>query len=839
MKTHDTFLELAAAALDYPLTPAERTRLDGHLAACQACVRSASAMRADALVLAEMPMIILPDRRGSEILAAALHPPIVRHPVRLIAIVALLGLLLVGSLVAGAEILRQNDEDLSVVPPVPSLVPSPGVLPSTGPSGTPDPSAPRGTLAVSVLEGGTQWVELASMGGAVTRLAEGRDPAWLSADRIVYTCWSQPGGPLDVCAVNADGSGQPQVLLADADRPAPAPDGRTIAVHRGMTDVGETWLMAADGSNPRLLHAGDFSRWSPDGAWLAGQPESAVSEIAIVGADGDGFKILGPGKASDWRPGGTWITFVLVGGSGYSIGSVNVATGESETLVESPTGSELGGPVWLQDGRLLYVRDLKLMGFDPAKSGGFQLTTGSVSPGGSVGDALAVSPDGGWVAYTNPGEGDGTVEIASIDGGRWLTFPWSGPATQPRWAPAGASAPDEPGSTAATLGDSWADAAVPVVTDRPVGQIEAVTARGTGFVAVGRGCTGDTPTCEGVVWTSMDGSTWERVPASDALDTGSLIQTSGPEVGMFDVTAGTPGIVAIGYAARPDMRATVWFSPDGVAWERITLGPTARVGAVTWDGTSFVLVGEDRVDAPTSLADFATAKARAAVWTSPDGRTWARVAHTPALETGAFIDTMEDPASGGMADVAAGPVGLVAVGSTCRPLPAGCEPAAWISPDGMTWVRADGMPKISGSLSSVAPVPAPGSGFVAVGAQTCGSSPDAVPGGCPAVALFSADGRTWSQQPFDQAGELTAVVPMGGRLFASASGGPETAWTSADGTSWTPANVAGGSATGADRSIGEWHCAANGTAPGIAVCIATGSATNESAAWVSRGDSGR
>ena len=102
-----------------------------------------------------------------------------------------------------------------------------------------------------------------------------------------------------------------------------------------------------------------------------------------------------------------------------------------------------------------------------------------------------------------------------------------------------------------------------------------MTAGGPGFVAVGRGCltTVDPPTCEGVVWTSADGQTWVRGPASDATDTGATFPTSGPELGMFDVARGA-GIVAIGYAARPDLQATIWFSPDAVTWERIPSAST-------------------------------------------------------------------------------------------------------------------------------------------------------------------------------------------------------------------------------------------------------------------------
>ena len=347
MKPHDTFLELAAIAIDFPLASAERGRLEQHLAGCPTCDRTAHALRGDAMALSNLPPVTLPERRGAEILAAALHPHAVRNPVRLLVVAALLGLLLLGSLAAGSELLRRMDEDdLGVVLPVPSQAASPDASPA-------------------------------------------------------------------------------------------------------------------------------------------------------------------------------------------------------------PTTSSAPGP--------------------------------------------------------------------------------------------------EP-----SLGEVWAPASMAVVEGRPVGRIEAVTAGGPGFVAVGRGCLDDA--CELVVWTSTDGNAWQRLPASEALDTDMLIPTSGPELGMFDVAAGGPGVVAVGYAARPDMEATAWFSPDGVTWERFTLGDadSIRIHAVTWDGRQFVAVGEDRGSG--------TARSRAWRRPAPAPRHGPRptAAHGPkfrtrqSLDAGSFKDTMEDPSTGGMADVVAG-----------------------------------------------------------------------------------------------------------------------------------------------------------------------------------------
>ena len=373
---------------------------------------------------------------------------------------------------------------------------------------------------------------------------------------------------------------------------------------------------------------------------------------------------------------------------------------------------------------------------------------------------------------------------------------------------------------------------MPVAAGRPVDAINAVTAGGPGFVAVGGGCLeeGESGSCEAIVWTSTDGRTWKRAPASDATNIGFAFPLSGPRIGMFDVAAGAPGIVAIGYAARPNLQAAAWFSPDGASWERITLGDvnSTRVNAVTWDGRSFVAVGEDRSQF-TDLKDLPTATARAAVWTSADGRTWTRVPHTTVLDVGGFIDTMEDPMTGGMRGVITGPAGLIAVGSVCQNNPAACQSAAWTSTDGTSWERVVGMPTLPGVLKAVA---TSGSGYVAVGAQSCGSTPLSEVAGCPALILTSPDGQAWTRQPFEQSGDLRTITWVGDRYFATAPGGPGFLWTSTDGSTWVPAAVEGGPARPDLGFVVEWQLAAT---PEAAVWLGPAGMETAPAAWVSVG----
>ena len=82
-------------------------------------------------------------------------------------------------------------------------------------------------------------------------------------------------------------------------------------------------------------------------------------------------------------------------------------------------------------------------------------------------------------------------------------------------------------------------------------EMTAVTTGGPGFVAVGR----DLNDFQAIVWTSVDGLSWERVEHDEA--------TFGGDEGayqMFGVTAGGPGLVAVGSNDRTQA-AAVWTSP--------------------------------------------------------------------------------------------------------------------------------------------------------------------------------------------------------------------------------------------------------------------------------------
>lgn len=129
-----------------------------------------------------------------------------------------------------------------------------------------------------------------------------------------------------------------------------------------------------------------------------------------------------------------------------------------------------------------------------------------------------------------------------------------------------------------------------VVPDAP--DIGAVTATRSGFVGVGTEKTTENACeaageCTATVWTSPDGTTWNRVPHDEAVFGG------GPDKQMMsDVTTVGDQLVAVG--------TSVWASADGLTWSRVYQDP-ALAGAyhgrimngVAAGPTSVLVVGGD------------------------------------------------------------------------------------------------------------------------------------------------------------------------------------------------------------------------------------------------------
>jgi hypothetical protein len=294
----------------------------------------------------------------------------------------------------------------------------------------------------------------------------------------------------------------------------------------------------------------------------------------------------------------------------------------------------------------------------------------------------------------------------------------------------------------------------------------SVTAGGPGLVAVG---VSETVVSGGsvsgaAVWTSVDGLTWTQVPG----DLRTVTETGGVPVFrgavMESVTVGGPGLVAVGSQGVDGGDAVVWTSPDGITWSRVPhdeaiFGGSGRqlMSSVTAGGPGLVAVGEDE----------GGEGADAAVWTSPDGFTWARVPHDEAVFGGSGELLMSSVTAGGP--------GLVAVG---RDFDGGAsaDAAVWTSPDGFTWARVPHDEEVFGGDAAMWSVTTVGSGLVAVG-------DDWPPGGAVAAVWTSPDGFTWARVPHDEAvfgGEefqwMSSVTEGGPGLVATGASDDGAVW---------------------------------------------------------------
>jgi hypothetical protein len=297
---------------------------------------------------------------------------------------------------------------------------------------------------------------------------------------------------------------------------------------------------------------------------------------------------------------------------------------------------------------------------------------------------------------------------------------------------------------------------------------------GPGLVGVGYETSGGD--LDAAAWTSANGADWTRAPSDPAVLGGPGDQQ------MATVIAGGPGLVAVGSdGPLGDFDAAVWTSVDGKSWARPTADPAIFGGPgdqvinrVTRGGPGLVAVGYDR----------AGGDADAAVWTSVAGTVWARATAAP--------DVFGGPRDQRMRSVAIGGPGLVAVGfETSHGDP---DAAVWTSPNGTAWTRIGGSRALFGGAGEqqMATVTAGGPGLVAVGYDGSGGDLDA-------AVWTSKSGTRWSRVASDPAvfggrddQVMNFVTRVGRRLVAVGYSGSEAehdaaVWTSRDGVGWTRA----------------------------------------------------
>ena len=331
----------------------------------------------------------------------------------------------------------------------------------------------------------------------------------------------------------------------------------------------------------------------------------------------------------------------------------------------------------------------------------------------------------------------------------------------------------------------------------------AVAAGPVGFVAVGeRVCEAarrDVYRCWGQVWTSPDGVDWDAADAhASGLELGYLRPaTSGPEIGLQGIAYGPDGFMAFGRAqptANGRQMSALWRSDDGTTWQRIpTKGgfpASTRLRTIIGADDGYLLGGVVyREQAP-----------RAAIWSSPDGQAWTRARGKETFAIGGYIDTLEDPGSGGVNAFALYPGvsgghgslsdGVVAAGQRCVPSDdrepwvwaGACWGDLWRSADGLTWQQAK-MPRPQGAITLVIAA----GGRMVLGAPICHDD-------CASALMLTADGSDW-QVAYGSpvGGELKAMTAANSHFQAllavpdagtSGHGQTLAMWSSGDGLNW-------------------------------------------------------
>lgn len=135
-----------------------------------------------------------------------------------------------------------------------------------------------------------------------------------------------------------------------------------------------------------------------------------------------------------------------------------------------------------------------------------------------------------------------------------------------------------------------------------------------GFVAVGAMLDQDGESTA-AVWTSTDGSTWDRIdPTSPVF---------GQKTTMTDVTWGLDGYVAVG--TEGGLTPAIWTSPDGRSWTRVDISNepfdnSKSLGSVAALGSGYVATGP-WIGAPGEWPWIEPVS----VWTSLDGSRWNQV----------------------------------------------------------------------------------------------------------------------------------------------------------------------------------------------------------------------
>jgi hypothetical protein len=399
-----------------------------------------------------------------------------------------------------------------------------------------------------------------------------------------------------------------------------------------------------------------------------------------------------------------------------------------------------------------------------------------------------------------------------------------------------------------TSGDglSWTLAATHGITPQLHGdRLLVINSTASGFLAAGQAAA-DGGETQGVIWTSRDGLSWQRMTAAqlglagpgetvqdisyatsrgaDTLISGTVASGGTTYAGVWlstdggltwtrvtvpaDHGAGT-SLVGLAFdssgllAVRPGLSTSgtnegiSYFSPNGRDWQYSgTIGADPRAGGwtpsvVKGSDDGFVVTGTTAggqvvayVAAGTGTAWQPTGSLGSAAGESVTG---AAVGSGGTVIAVRGTDMNDSSGPSQVLAVAASTHGFMAVGSQ------GGHPAVWATTDDRTWTTIVlGLPA-GAPAAALQQVAINGDHVAALGQETTAG------GTVPFAELSADDGASWQRAPFGSAGTGAVITALtmgsGGLTAATRSGapGPQDAmiWASASGAHWTPVQIAG------------------------------------------------
>ncbi len=303
---HARWRELAATALDFPLSAGEAADLGAHLASCPACARLADNLRLDATALGRPARVPTSYRLDSAIVAAVAgreRRPSASRALLLVAATALLLVAILGAAAVGAFLWRTL-QPLLVVDPSPM---PPAVIVDPGTQGPFDAVFIRSpadgdvtalSTIVAVRADGTErvlatvpgvemsgapWMAISEAGHLALLLRDGDQVGWAVLDTNV------PGSqPIPVALPGRDDTDRGYAVWGPGERLAivlsPSSDDQAVAFVDPTTGQATVHPVPISQHN---CFANRCGAWAADGSGFVLGPGVAATPLAILHAGGD------------------------------------------------------------------------------------------------------------------------------------------------------------------------------------------------------------------------------------------------------------------------------------------------------------------------------------------------------------------------------------------------------------------------------------------------------------------------------------------------------------------------------------------------------------------------